>query len=446
MAAGLAAQTSPARATVTGRLTATAAVRGLGLACTMLTALALARLLGADAFGRTMLALSWASGLGALALAGGDQLLLRELSADGDASADASLGNFVRRQARLTTAIASGVVVVVALVMLGASLLPAAVAIVVLLGVLRRGQALLLADGHTGRALAGESIALPLLHLAIVVPLLWVVGARYGAAAAVSAYTVAMVLVVAGQAKLTRHTSTRLRSDEPDAAQRQAWRRSGRSFALVNAAVVGQASIDLWILGGLGTHAQVGSYALATRLAALVALPLAVTTYTLARETAVLHAAGNTELLQRHVTNAARLAAVTAVVITAAVLTSSPVVQPLLGRSFDHVTAPLLILVGGQLVNVAIGPVATLLLMTGHERDVRNTILVATALNAGLTAALVPWLGGLGAAIGAAVSLAWWNFVLRRRVYVALGVRAGPLVLSRLPRRRQGEVRGLHPR
>src|SRR3954468_21710667 len=428
MAAGLASQSSTARTALAGRLTATAAVRVIGLACTLLTALALARLLGAAEFGRTMLALSWASGLGTLALAGSDQLLLRELSVGGDAAADASVRTFVRRQARLTTAMATALVVVVALILLGAALLPAALAIVALLGAMRRGQALLLAGGRTGRALAGESIALPLLHLAIVMPVLWVVSTRYGAVAAVSAYAAAMLLVVTGQAKVASSSFSRLGSPEPTAAQQAAWRQSSRSFALVSAAVIGQASIDLWILGSLGTQAEVGSYALAARLAALVTLPLAVTTYALAREAAVLHGAGNTPLLQRHITNAARLAAGTATVIAAAVLLASPVVQPLLGRSFGHVTAPLLILAGGQLVNVAVGPAATLLLMTGHERDVRNTILVATALNAGLTAALVPWLGGLGAATGAAVSLAWWNLVLRRRVRTELGVRAGPLV------------------
>lgn len=445
MAAGLATEASTARTALAGRLTATAAVRVVGLGCTLLTALALARLLGADEFGRSMLALSWASGLGALALAGTDQLLLRELSVDGDAGG-AALRTFVGRRARLTTAIASALVVVVALVLLGASLLPAAVAIVALLGAMRRGQALLLAEGRTGRALAGESIALPLLHLAIVIPVLWVVSTRHGAVAAVSAYAVALLLVVAGQAKVAGPALLSREPHEPTPAQQDAWRKSARTFALVNAAVIGQASIDLWILGGLGTHAEVGSYALAARLAALVTLPLTVTTYAMAREAAVLHAAGDTSLLQHQVTNASRLAAATAAVIAAAVLLVSPVVQPLLGRSFDHVTVPLLILVGGQLVNVVIGPVATLLLMTGHERDVRNTILVATAINAGLTVALVPSLGGLGAAIGAAVSLAWWNLVLRRRVYAALGVRAGPLVLSRLRHRRQGEVSGLHPR
>src|SRR4051794_12540880 len=126
MAAGLATEASAPRAALTGRLTATGAVRVLGLACTLLTALALARLLGAGEFGRSVLALSWASGLGALALAGSDQLLLREMSPDGDAAADASLQTFVRRQTRLTAAVASGVVVVVALVLLGASLGPAA--------------------------------------------------------------------------------------------------------------------------------------------------------------------------------------------------------------------------------------------------------------------------------------------------------------------------------
>jgi O-antigen/teichoic acid export membrane protein len=398
----------------------------------LLVALALARLLGAAEFGRNALALSWAMGLGAAALAGTDQLLLRELSPDGDPAQDAALRAFARRRSILPATIAIGIAIVVTLVGLGASLLPAVLGIVVLVGAMRRRQAVLLADRRIGLAQAGESIGVPLLQLAVVVPLLWTGVARHSAVVTVSAYAVAIAVVVVAQSGATRlKTAIRTRDDALD-AHRQQWARSSRNFAVVSTVVIAQASIDIWILGALGSDAQVGSYAVAARLAALVALPLTITTFSLAREIAVLHTAGNVASMQRDVTTMGRLAAAVAAAIAGGVLLAAPILRPVLGNTFHGVTTPLLILVAGQLANVLIGPVATLLLMTGHERDVRNTLLASSVLNAGLTAALVPAVGAAGAAIGAAVSLTAWNVALHSRVRDCLSITTGPLVLSRL--------------
>ena len=436
MATGVAATTSRSATTVNARLTTTAVVRVTGLACTLLGALALARLLGAAEFGRNALALSWATALGAVALAGTDQLLLRELSADGDARGDTALRAFVRRQVSAPTAVAIGLVVVVAAVALGGRLLPAMVGTVVLLGAMRRRQSLLLAQGRTGLAQVGEAVGLPVLQLALVLPLVWSGIARRSAVVTVSAYAVAMAVVVLAQSAATRAAAPVPAQDDLDPEQVQRWRRASRTFALVSIVVIAQASIDLWILGASSSHSQVGRYAVAARLATLVALPLTVTTYALGREAAVLHLAGDVSALQRHVTTAARLAAGVAAAIAMAVVLAAPLVGPALGRSFGGVTTPLVILIAGQLANVVIGPVATLLLMTGHERDVRDTLLLATLLNAALTAALAPPFGAVGAATGAAVSLAAWNIALHRRVRTRLGVTTGPLPLSRLATRR----------
>ena len=428
---GLATAPSRAASTVRGRMTTTALVRIAGLTCAVLATLALARLLGAAEFGRNALAVSWATGLGAVALAGTDQLLLRELSPGGESGRAAALRRFTRRRWMLPTAAACCIAVAVAEVSFGASLLPAVLCIVVLFGAMRRRQALLLADDRTGLAQAGETVGVPLLQLAFVVALIWTGVARHSAVVTVSAYAVAAAVVVAVQTALTRAPAPSA-PEQVSVAESRQWAGSSRTFALISAAVIAQASVDIWILGALGSNAQVGRYAVAVRLAALVALPLTIATFSLARETAVMHAAGTTASLQREVTTVGRLATAAAVPIAAVVLLAAPLVGPLLGGSFRGITAPLLILVAGQLANVTIGPVATLLLMTGHERDVRNTLLATTAINAGLTAAIVPFAGAVGAAAGAAVSLTLWNVVLRRRVRRHLGITTGPLALSRL--------------
>ena len=429
------AATPGASASIVRRLAATAAVRVAGLACTVGAALTFARLLGAAEFGRNALALSWATGLGTVALAGTDQLLLRELSAHPGATRSATLRAFARRLTGVPTAVAVVLATVATSVALGVTLLPGVCALVILVGAMRRRQALLLAQGRTGLAQAGEWVAVPLLQVALAAPLLWAGLARHSASVTVSAYAVAVALVVAAQSRAVAGPAIGAGLHEPTAGQRHSWTRTSRGFAVVSIVVIAQASIDLWILDALGTQAQVGAYAVAARLATLVALPLTATTYALSREAAALHSARATEALQHQVTAAARLAAGAAVAIAAAVVLVSPLVRPLLGESFHGVTTPLVILVGGQLANVVIGPVATLLLMSGHERDVRNTLLLATILNAALTAALAPDFGAVGAATGGAVSLVAWNVALHRIVRKRLRITTAPLPLSRLTTR-----------
>ena len=80
--------------------------------------------------------------------------------------------------------------------------------------------------------------------------------------------------------------------------------------------------------------------------------------------------------------------------------------------------AALVILAAGQAVNVFTGPVGYLLMMTGRESLMRNTIMGSTLLNVALNAALIPSLGAIGAAVATATSLAVMNIcsaVLVRR-------------------------------
>jgi O-antigen/teichoic acid export membrane protein len=63
----------------------------------------------------------------------------------------------------------------------------------------------------------------------------------------------------------------------------------------------------------------------------------------------------------------------------------------------------------GHGVNVLTGPVGMVLVMTGHEKIMRNNVLAAGAVNIGLNLILVPKLGALGAAVATAVSLALVN-------------------------------------
>jgi O-antigen/teichoic acid export membrane protein len=89
---------------------------------------------------------------------------------------------------------------------------------------------------------------------------------------------------------------------------------------------------------------------------------------------------------------------------------------------------PLVILAGGQLVNAGMGSVASLLNMTGHERDTTRIILMAALLNLTLNFTLTPLWGTLGAATATAVTLIVWNVVMWRAVKRRIGIHASPFM------------------
>ena len=83
----------------------------------------------------------------------------------------------------------------------------------------------------------------------------------------------------------------------------------------------------------------------------------------------------------------------------------------------------LILLTISQLVNVASGPVGSLLVMSGHQRMVRNGTLFTVALQLALCIWLIPTGGAMGAAIAAAVGVTTKNLINVVLVRKYLGVR-----------------------
>lgn len=86
--------------------------------------------------------------------------------------------------------------------------------------------------------------------------------------------------------------------------------------------------------------------------------------------------------------------------------------RPLLGlygQDFaDGGTEILLIMLGGQVINIGFGPIGNVVLMSGLERYTLRVSAASTLLSVALTIVLIPFFGTIGAAISVAVS---WVFV-----------------------------------
>ena len=116
-----------------------------------------------------------------------------------------------------------------------------------------------------------------------------------------------------------------------------------------------------------------------------------------------------------------RLLVVSAVPIVGAMLIFPGFLMGLFGADFAQGAQLLQILALGQFVNVITGSVGYLLMMTGHERDLRTSTLISGGLVVILTIILTQYFGVLGCAIATAISIAFQNLLAAYFVKKRLG-------------------------
>lgn len=104
----------------------------------------------------------------------------------------------------------------------------------------------------------------------------------------------------------------------------------------------------------------------------------------------------------------------------------------LFGPGFSAGYSALAILVVGNLVNSAAGPVGTLAIIAGREHAVARIFAWATLADVVLCIVLVPRLGSVGAAIATAASMCLWNAWLHRVMSRDLGIRLLGLTVPRM--------------
>ena len=109
-------------------------------------------------------------------------------------------------------------------------------------------------------------------------------------------------------------------------------------------------------------------------------------------------------------------------------LLSPATLLSLFGQEFQSAGNVLVILAVGHLIYLVTGSVRDIMLMTGHEKVLRNNIIIAASMNLVLNAVLIPHFASVGAAIATAISLATLNILSAVDVYTALGVVAIPFL------------------
>jgi O-antigen/teichoic acid export membrane protein len=143
---------------------------------------------------------------------------------------------------------------------------------------------------------------------------------------------------------------------------------------------------------------------------------------------AILYQKGHQEDLQKVISEVMIWICVPSVTIgMVTVIFAKPILSSF-GPDFLTAHWTLKVLVFGEMMSVLLGPVGTLMTMTGHQ----NNSVVASGFcalaNLGLNAILIPQYGGLGAAISTALTLIIWKIWLC--IFVLKKVHVNPSVFG----------------
>jgi O-antigen/teichoic acid export membrane protein len=207
------------------------------------------------------------------------------------------------------------------------------------------------------------------------------------------------------------------------------WIKAGLPMILVGSMHVVNSNADILLLGALAGTDQAGLYKAAARGAELLTYSLIIVSAPLGPVIARLHAAGQFNRLQSEIVRWARLAFVPTLLLAAALILYGDWFLGLFGPEFVTEASPgaLAILATGQLVHAGAGPVALLLIMTGHRNVTAAIMTIAALCNVFLNLLLIPTWGITGAAF--ATALTTGLFALLLFAYSIVKLQINPSIL-----------------
>ena len=160
------------------------------------------------------------------------------------------------------------------------------------------------------------------------------------------------------------------------------------------------------ILGIIANPSDVGIYQVAIRVAALTAIVIQIVSANLSPQFASLYTQGKMGELQHLVTLSSRVMLVFNLAVTMFfIIFGKSLLTLVFGPDLIAAYVPLLIMIGGQVVNSLTGAGSALLIMTGREKHAMLASTAGAIINIVVNFLLVPKLGINGAAIATAASM-----------------------------------------
>lgn len=195
------------------------------------------------------------------------------------------------------------------------------------------------------------------------------------------------------------------------------------SYAMWSFAIVQMATqwAGQFIAGIYCAQKQLGQLAVAQRTSMLISFILVAINLVSAPKFASLYKQGKGENLKRYAINTTRLMVLFSTPIVLVILCFPRYIMTLFGPGFADGAPMLFVFALGQYVNVLTGSVTLLLMMSGHERDMRNLQIFIGIFCIILNLILVRTNGAFGAALATAISIAVQNLICAGIVKKRLG-------------------------
>ncbi len=407
---------------------AAVAARVVNAGLVFLTHLLFARLLGPEGYGIVSTATTSVLLLGGLVTAGFvalPQRYLPQYAATGDSAtarglirfvhlAPLALGLLVAAVAVTTGGLATLPVdpVLVTALVIGSLAVPANALVDTIEGVA-------LANGWNDLAYGMTFVLRPLLVLGLFAGAVGLAAASPAAAmaaAALGAWIAAFALVAGIRRRLTT-----ILPDGPRRLDLRDWFRTAWPVFLINAGYLFMTSVDVLALAALRPIGEVGVYAAAAKLVALVAFVQYGMTWATGHHFSALHQAGDAEGLALYAGRAARWTFWPSLAAALVVLLLSPLLLGLFGTAFLDGWPIVAVLLVGLVARSAVGPAEQLLVMTGRQTLAAALYGLTFVVNAAAIVVLVPAFGAIGAAAAASGSQALAALLLDRGVRARLG-------------------------
>ena len=411
-------------------------VRIFGLGLSYAANILLSRLLGVQAYGEYVIALSWALVLTLPAKAGFDNSALRYSTVYLERDDSPRLRGFVHFA--VGTVIAISTLIALLIVALGSRLIPVD-------GQTRTWTALLVPPLallalfsvvlRTARRIVAAQFYEQVLRPALIIGGLgmgYAAGIRFAPSSAMALTAIASAIALLG---LYLQLSRVLRPAISASPSYDEWRQwIAVSIPMLMLGVIQELmnQVDILLLGQLADAPQAALFAASWRLASLVPFALVALAMMSGPVIAAAHDRAATDEMHRASSVVARAGFGFALVGAMIVYALGKPLLGLFGPEFVAAHSVLAVLLLGGIVNAFTGVVAYFMLLTGHERQALAIFVGALVVSIALNVVLIPKYGAFGAAIASSSALAAWNLAMWAYVRRTVGIDAS--AIARPPR------------
>jgi O-antigen/teichoic acid export membrane protein len=179
---------------------------------------------------------------------------------------------------------------------------------------------------------------------------------------------------------------------------------------------------DTFMLGILSTLASVGIYAITLRVAAFIQIPLTAMNMVFGPMVAEISALGDTHRLGQSYKLVTRTAFILSFPIFGLIFLLPQQVLSMFGKDFQEGSQALVLICFGQLINVAVGSTAQMLVQTGKAKTHMYNSIVFVVLTISLNWLLIPEYGIMGAAVANAITLGALNIMRLIQIYQSIKI------------------------